>query len=58
MWITKLDIALFKVMDHDVTIKDVVLILGGAFLLAKGTMEMHHEIEGDEDENKAVGGGT
>lgn len=58
VWITKLDIALFNVMDHDVTIKDVVLILGGGFLLAKGTMEMHHEIEGDEDDHKAIGGAT
>lgn len=56
VWITKLDIVLFNVLHHDVTIKDLVLIGGGGFLLAKGTMEMHHEIEGEHDANNAVGG--
>jgi predicted tellurium resistance membrane protein TerC len=55
VWITRLDAPLFTVMDHAVTIKDVVLIGGGLFLLAKGTMEMHHEIEGEHDDNTAIG---
>ncbi len=56
VWITKLDAALFTLFGHEVTIKDLVLIFGGLFLLAKGTMEMHHQIEGEHDANKAVGG--
>jgi len=33
----------------NVTIEDIVLVLGGMFLLWKGTMEIHESIEGHED---------
>ncbi len=29
------------------SLKDLILVLGGAFLLAKGTWEIHHSLEGD-----------
>tara|TARA_R110000868_G_scaffold81484_2_gene230633 strand:- start:108 stop:815 length:708 start_codon:yes stop_codon:yes gene_type:complete len=47
-WIAHLDKALFSVWGHDVTWRDAMLILGGLFLLAKGTTEIHSKIEGDE----------
>ncbi|HEX8233747.1 MAG TPA: TerC family protein [Caulobacteraceae bacterium] len=56
--ITRMESELFSVFGHGVTIQDLVLIAGGLFLLAKGTMEVHHEIEGEQDENHAVGGAT
>ena len=35
-----------------ITIKSLVLILGGAFLLAKSTWEIGHELEGDHGESQ------
>jgi predicted tellurium resistance membrane protein TerC len=43
---------------NDVTIKDLVLLIGGGFLIAKSTMEIHHKLEGDEGEHGAAGGGV
>jgi predicted tellurium resistance membrane protein TerC len=45
VWLTKLDIALFSIFGQHFTIKDLVLIAGGLFLLAKGTLEIHEAIE-------------
>src|SRR5437660_275089 len=45
VWITHLDIVLFHLLGRAVTIKDLVLIAGGLFLLAKGTLEIHEAIE-------------
>jgi len=46
VWITKLDARLFTLLGRAITIKDVVLIVGGMFLLAKGTMEIQDALEG------------
>jgi len=45
VWITKLDARLFTILGHAITIKDLVLMLGGLFLLAKGTMEIQDALE-------------
>ena len=45
VWVTRLDIALFTVFDHPVSLKDLVLIAGGLFLLYKGSTEIHDNIE-------------
>jgi predicted tellurium resistance membrane protein TerC len=37
---------LFNVLGQDVSFRDIVLIVGGLFLIGKGTMEIHHKIEG------------
>jgi predicted tellurium resistance membrane protein TerC len=50
VWITKLDIALFTLFSHPYTIKDLVLIGGGLFLLFKGTTEIHDSIAADDGE--------
>jgi predicted tellurium resistance membrane protein TerC len=39
---------LFSVFDHGVSLRDLVLILGGLFLIAKSTFEIHDRIEGEE----------
>ncbi len=54
VWITRLDIALFTLMDHHFTIKDLVLIGGGLFLLFKGTTEIHDSIEADGEDGPAA----
>src|SRR6478672_11901298 len=39
---------------RDVTVKDLVLILGGMFLIGKSTMEIHHKLEGHEDDDQTA----
>lgn len=39
---------LFSVLDKDISARDLILILGGLFLIAKGTLEIHGKIEGAE----------
>jgi predicted tellurium resistance membrane protein TerC len=53
VWVTRLDVRLFTVFNHPVSLKDLVLISGGLFLLYKGSTEIHDNIEaegGDADE--------
>ncbi len=45
---------LFSVINHDVSLHDLVLMGGGLFLLAKGTTEIHATVEGVEEEMKAA----
>ena len=54
-----LTIPLFTALDHEFTGRDIVLALGGLFLLYKGTQEIHHEIVPEEAEGGArpAGGG-
>lgn len=47
VWVMQLTEPLFTVMDHAVSIRDLILLGGGGFLIAKGTMEIHHTVEGD-----------
>jgi len=39
---------LFTLMGEGISGKDLILILGGLFLLYKSTMEIYHKVEGDE----------
>lgn len=43
--ITKLTKPLFTIFGHAFSIRDILLILGGLFLLYKGTQEIHAEME-------------
>ena len=49
-WIMSLTRDLFAVMGHGISGRDLILILGGLFLVAKSTMEIHHRLEGEEGE--------
>lgn len=48
VWLTKLTTPLFSVLSLDISVRDLVLILGGAFLIAKSTLELHDSLEGAE----------
>jgi len=52
-WLTKLTAPLFSVFEHDVSGRDIILMAGGLFLLAKSTVEIHHKLEGEEGERSA-----
>lgn len=46
--IMKMSTDLFSVMGNGVSGRDLVLLLGGAFLIGKATMEIHNKLEGVE----------
>jgi len=52
-WMMKLTQVLFTIpgLNHDVTGKDIILILGGLFLMYKSTTEIHEKMEGEEHES-------
>lgn len=45
VWTAQLDIRLIHVVNRDLTVKDLVLIGGGLFLLVKGTGEIHDAMD-------------
>lgn len=47
-WIMRLQATLFSVLNVDVSGRDLILIGGGLFLLAKATLEIHESLEGEE----------
>lgn len=47
VWFIGLTRPLFEIGDLAVSWRDIILIAGGLFLLAKGTMEIHETVEGD-----------
>src|SRR5688500_18359161 len=49
VWITKLTYPVFSVASLEFSWRDIILILGGLFLLYKGTAEIHEEMEGGEE---------
>lgn len=45
-WIMRLTAPLFALAGHDFSGRDLILFLGGLFLIAKSTREIHHALEG------------
>lgn len=50
-WVMGLTDNWFTVLGNDISGRDVILIGGGLFLLAKSTQEIHHSLEGIEEES-------
>lgn len=48
-WIVTLTTPLFTVLNFGFSGRDIILIIGGIFLLFKGTMELHERLEGQEE---------
>src|SRR5262245_22926292 len=57
-WVMGLTVPLFHVMEHGVTGRDLVLLVGGLFLVGKSTMEIHHKLEGGPEEAAKAGRGS
>ena len=53
-WIVRLTAPLFEVLGHPVSGRDLILLLGGLFLIGKATHEIHNKLEGEEDEHGGV----
>lgn len=49
VWLTKLTYPVVTIGEFDLSWRDIILIAGGLFLLYKGTMEIHHDMEGGEE---------
>jgi predicted tellurium resistance membrane protein TerC len=47
-WIIRLTAPLFTVARQEISGRDLILIIGGLFLLAKSTYEIHDKLEGEE----------
>jgi predicted tellurium resistance membrane protein TerC len=52
-WIVGLVKPLFSIFSHDISGRDLILILGGLFLIYKSTTEIHESFEGAEGDEKA-----
>lgn len=53
-WVMSLTEPLFTIIGQDISGRDLILILGGLFLIAKSTHEIHQKLESEEegDSNK------
>jgi len=51
VWMMRLTAPLFTiaVLNQEISGRDLILIIGGLFLLAKSTMEIHDKLEGEEE---------
>jgi len=49
-WLAHLSKPLFTIGEFAVSIRDLVLLAGGLFLIAKGTQEIHQTVEGKEQD--------
>jgi predicted tellurium resistance membrane protein TerC len=52
-WIVRLTAPLFTVLGYDISGRDLILISGGLFLLAKATIEIHDRLEGEQHHTAA-----
>ena len=55
-WVMRLTAPLFTVFDNEISGRDLILIVGGLFLLAKSTHEIHARLEGEEEQERQARG--
>jgi predicted tellurium resistance membrane protein TerC len=53
-WIIRLTAPIFAVFGHEVSGRDLILLIGGLFLIAKATHEIHHKLEGEQGHDDAT----
>jgi len=54
-WLIGLTDALFEIAGEEISWRDIILISGGLFLLAKGTHEIHQSVESEGEEEGSSG---
>jgi len=52
-WIMQLTKDLFVIIGEGISGRDLILLLGGAFLIAKATREVHNSLEGETHEHSS-----
>jgi len=55
-WVLKLTRPLFSAFGQEISGRDIILLAGGIFLLAKSTFEIHESLESGEPKTKGRGG--
>lgn len=53
-WVMGLTNPLFSILGEEISGRDIILIGGGLFLLAKATHEIHNSLEGVEEQERGV----
>jgi predicted tellurium resistance membrane protein TerC len=51
-WLAKLTDPLFMILSHPFSGRDMIMLSGGLFLIAKSTSEIHNKVEGGEEHTK------
>jgi predicted tellurium resistance membrane protein TerC len=54
-WIMGLTKPLFTLLSQEISGRDLILLIGGLFLIGKATHEIHSKVEGDGEEHAAGG---
>ena len=57
-WVMGLTATLFTMFSHPISGRDLILISGGLFLIAKSTQEIHQSLEGTEQTMKSGSAGN
>jgi predicted tellurium resistance membrane protein TerC len=57
-WVIGLTATLFEVLGQEISGRDIIMIGGGGFLLAKAVYEIHDRLEGAEAHGSAAGAAT
>ncbi|MFQ5640355.1 MAG: TerC family protein [bacterium] len=52
-WVMGLTAPLFTILKQEISGRDMILILGGLFLLGKSTHEIHNSLEGEDDAHES-----
>ncbi|WP_370259626.1 TerC family protein [Idiomarina sp.] len=52
-WVMSLTTPLFEILGKSISGRDLILLLGGLFLLGKSTLEIHHALEGESSEGQS-----
>jgi len=50
-WVMQLTAPLFEILEHSFSGRDLILLGGGLFLIAKSTQEIYEKVEGEPDED-------
>jgi len=53
VWIMRLTAPLFEILSQEISGRDLILIVGGLFLIGKSTFEIHDKLEGEEGSKSA-----
>lgn len=53
-WLMSLTLPLFSVLSEEISWRDIILIAGGLFLIAKSTFEIHEKLEAAKRKEKPI----
>lgn len=57
-WVMSLTSPLFKILSQEISGRDLILLIGGLFLIYKATSEIHEKLEGENHDTEIKGKAT